>query len=151
MAKNKPVWLTKLAMEELGEVWQDRVVVLLRDLSQLPHLRYAYIVSKDGNKLTETIGPGEKIVEGNDLNPKMFSDLARYIEEYFINIEHPAPAQLISEFGDDLLFIGSTGEVILVAFFDGEAPRGYMSMKLSKRMMHLRKLYRTMEIGSLNV
>ena len=148
MANKAKDWLTAFAMEEIGDVWRDRIVVLLSDLSHLPYLRYAYVVSKNGIKLTETIGAGGKIVEGNALNPKIFSDLAKIIEEYLVSIEHPSPAHLLTELGDELLFIGSAGEIILVAFFDGDAPRGYVSMKLSKRMMHFRKLYLTMEMGS---
>lgn len=147
MAKKKINYLKPIALELINEVWQDRVVVLLEDLTGLPHLQYAYVISKGGEKLTETITSGNNKVNSHPSEAKQFADLARIVEEYLANLQHPYPAHVLIEMENELLFVGSTGEVILVASFDGNAPRGYMSMKLSKRVNHLRRLFRTMEMG----
>ncbi len=147
MAKKKVNLLTAIAPEVIDEVWQTRVVVLLDDLAELPHLCYAYVVGKEGRKLTETIGPGGKIIKDHQSDSHVFANLANYVEEYLESIEHPYPAHVLIEMEDELLFVGSTGKVILVASFDSEAPRGFMAMKLTKRISHLRKLFRTMEKG----
>ncbi len=151
MAKKKINYLKPIALELIDDVWQNRVVVLLEDLTGLPHLQYAYVISKKGEKLTETIASGNKITKEHESDAKQFADLAGIVEEYLDNLEHPFPAHVLIEMEDELLFVGSTGEVILVASFDGNAPRGYMSMKLSKRVNHLRKLFRTMLFRTMEI
>ncbi len=144
-------WLTQDAIESLDQVWRDRVIVILQDLANLPHLRYAYVIAKSsGMRLTKMVGPDS----GNDEKYNkymMFFHLARIVEEYMVHLERPAPAHVQLELEDEMLFVGSAGELVLVAAFDGNVARGYMSMKLTKRISHLRTLFRTREKGALYV
>jgi len=136
------LWLTPEGGETLDEFWSERVVNILQDLSDLPHLNYAYAIGADGVRLSRTIGPGRREVTNDDSDPRMFFNLARIVEEYLGRIDHPSPAHVTVELEDEMLFVGSTGALILIAAFDGRALRGFVGMKLTKRISHLRSMFR---------
>jgi len=136
------LWLTPGGWDLLDEFWRERVVNILQDLSDLPHMKYAYAVGQNGVKLTHTIGPGRRDITDEGSNPLMFYHLARIVEDYLQNIYHGAPAHVTVELEDEMIFVGSTGTLILVATFDGRASRGFVGMKLTKRISHLRGLFR---------
>ena len=142
--KRQPLdWLTSNASDELDEFWQERVVNILGDLSVLPHLRYAYAVGLKGGRLTEIIGPGGEIVTDLRSDPAVYFHLAQIVENYLTLIDQPAAAHVTVELADEMLFVGSTGALILVASFDGNAARGFVGMKLAKRISHLRSIFKS--------
>ena len=108
----------------------------------LPHIRYAYAIGQSGSRLTNAIGPDGELIKDEDSNPQMFYHLTKIVEEYLENINQPAPAHVTVELEDEMLFVGSTGALILVASFDGSAARGFVGMKLTKRISHLRGIYK---------
>jgi hypothetical protein len=140
--KSSDTWLTKEAFELLDEFWCERVINILQDLSELPHLRYAYAVSLGGTRLSAAIGPGAKPLKDDPTGPEAFHHLAEVVEEYLERIGQPAPAHVTVELADEMLFVGSTGKLILVASFDGQAARGYVGMKLAKRISHMRNIFK---------
>lgn len=139
-------WLEPAAYEELDEFWQERLVNILEDLADLPHLRYAYAVGREGVRLSKNIGPGRRIVKGDNADPAKFFHLARITEDYLKRIDQEAPAHVTVELAEEMLFVGSTGALILVASFEGNAARGYVGMKLAKRISHLRNIFRAAQI-----
>lgn len=133
-------WLTKEAQDVLSHAWQERLLVIIEDLAGWPHLNYAFAISKDCVQLTHPIGPGGDVVNEKAYSTDVFHHLAMTVEDYLVNIEHPAPAYVTIELEGELLFVASTGTVYLVASFEGIVERGYMSMKLKKRIAHLRNI-----------
>ena len=139
--------LTPKARELLDSTWQESVEVVLEDMSTWPDLHYAYAVGRDGLKLTYSIGPNGELVSEGTYNPDLYYNLATTVEEYLTGIGHPAPAHVTVELEKELLFVASCGELFLVASFGKDVERGYMSMKLAKRVAHLRNLYRSQRKG----
>lgn len=135
-------WFEEAAWDELDEFWRERVFNILQDLAELPHLKYAYAVGEGGSRLTKMIGPDSEIIDNEESDPIMYYHLAKTVEEYLDHIEQPAAAHVTIELEDEMLFVGSTGALILVASFDGDAARGYVGMKLTKRISHLRNIFR---------
>ncbi|MFC2170586.1 hypothetical protein ACFLQJ_01255 [Calditrichota bacterium] len=138
-------WLMEVAFDALDEDNRKRVLIIMRDLVTLPHLRYTYVINKDGRRLTRPVGREGKILDDTTLMHEGFFYLARITEEYLKNLGQKAPAHVTVEMEEEMLFVGSAGPLILVAAFDGTIARGYMSMKLTKRISSLRKLFRTIE------
>ncbi len=153
MSTDKPGenWLTQEGSEGLDQAWRDRVVVILQDLVNLPHLKFAYVISGEGVRLTKFLGQGGEELESMEHDHKAYFHLADVVEEYLKNLGIDAPAHVTVEMEEDMLFVGSAGQLILVAAFEGNVARGYMSMKLTKRISHLRTLFRTRERGGLYV
>ncbi len=133
-------WLTPEAMDILSHVWQERIALIIEDLADWPHMNYAFAINNDGVKLTYKIGPGGTVVNEDAYPTEVFHHLANTVEEYLMNIEHPADAQVTIELENELLFVASTGEIYLVASFKGIVERGYLGMKLKKRIAHLKSL-----------
>lgn len=140
-------WLTEEAHSELDESNLNRLEVILKDLVTMPHLRYTYVISRNGVQLTSALGPMGKRMPDSLLHHNEYFHLATITENYLENLEHPAPAHVTIDMEDEMLFVGSAGPLILVAGLDGNAVRGYMSMKLTKRISHLRRLFRTLDSG----
>jgi len=140
-------WLTPKAMDLLDPTLQEGVIAILEDMAWWPHLKYAYVIGKDGLKLTYSIGQMGELVSEESYRPSLFYNLATTVEEYLANIDHPAPAHVTVELAGELLFVASTGELFLVASFESDVERGYMSMKLAKRIAHLCTLHRMRRKG----
>jgi len=139
-------WLTDQAQEELGHDNQVRLAMILQDLVTLPYLRYTYVLDRSGGVcLSHPIGPNGKVVAAKH-RPDAFLHLVNITELYLVEIEQNAPAHVTVDTRDEMLFIASAGPWVLVAAFEGQATRGYLSMKLTKRISHLRSMFRTMEI-----
>lgn len=147
-AKLDSSWLTDEAKRNLNSAWQERVLLVLKDMSNWPQLRYALAVGLDGSKLTGVIGPDGKEAQVKTYPPLLLFYMAGTVEEYLADIDHSAPAHVTIELEDEVLFIGSTGEFYLVASLDADVHRGYMSMKLSKRIKHLRSLFSREQMGA---
>jgi len=135
-------WLTESALETLDKEWQHRILLVLEDMITWPQLKYAYAIADSGHKLTQTIGPKAEEVDSGAHAPKTFFFLAAIIEEFLNNINHKSPAQVIIELEHEILYIASCGEMYVVASFLSGVPKGYMAMKLAKRVYHLRNLWR---------
>lgn len=135
-------WLTQVARDNLKQALQDSVLVILQDLSMWMNLKYAYIISRDGLKLTETIGPEGELGESETYSPDVFFNLAKIMGEYLTGFENETLTHVTVELEDELLFIGATEELFLIASFEGHVARGYMSMKLDKRVSHLKNMLR---------
>ncbi|MDP8208106.1 MAG: hypothetical protein P9L92_15685 [Candidatus Electryonea clarkiae] len=138
-------WLMDVAFDALDEDNRRRVMIIMKDLVTLPHLRYTYVINKDGRRLTRPVGQNGEILSEETMLHEEFFYLVRITEEYLKNLGNKAPAHVTVEMEDETLFVGSAGPLILVAAFDGSIARGYMSMKLTKRISSLRKLFRTLE------
>jgi len=135
-------WLTDEAMKTLEPEWRYRVLLILQDISGWSHLNYAYGIGLDGSRLTHIIGPNAERIEKVTYPTETFYFLAGIVEEFLANIEYPAPAQVTIELEDEILYLASCGELYLVASFYSSIPMGYMVMKLTKRISHLRNLWR---------
>ena len=133
-------WLTQEAKETLNPALQDRILVILHDLSMWMDLNYAYLIGNDGTKLTQTIGTGGKLVEKATYPEEVFYNFIAVVEEYLTKIKLEPLTHITVELEDELLFVGATKEIFLVAAFKGHVARGYMSMKLAKRVSHLKRI-----------
>lgn len=142
-------WLTEEALELLDENWRYRLLLILQDIPSWPQLKYAYAISLKGTRLSYPIGPDFVRIDDNSYSPEIFFFLAGIIEDFLTNIDHPSPAQVTIELEHEILYIASCGELYLVASFYSGVPKGYMSMKLTKRINHLRHLWRKELSGSL--
>ncbi|MFC2150400.1 hypothetical protein ACFLQV_02735 [Calditrichota bacterium] len=140
-------WLTSEALDLMSHQWHERILVIMEDLSKWTHLRYAFAIGRDGIQLTHPIGPKGTILDEKAYSHEIFHHLALTVEEYLVNIEHPAPAYVTIELEHELLFVASTGAVYLVASFEDVVERGYMSMKLKKRIAHLRNVSQQYDRG----
>lgn len=133
--------MTPEAKETLNPALQERVLVILHDLSMWLDLKYAYIIGSDGTKLTKTIGSGGKLMETATTYPEeVFYNFIAVVEEYLIKIKLEPLTHITIELENELLFVGATKEMFLVAAFEGHVARGYMSMKLAKRVSHLKRI-----------
>ena len=133
-------WLTQEAKESLNPALQERILVILHDLSMWMDLKYAYLIGSDGAKLTQTIGTGGKLVDSATYPEEVFYNFIAVVEEYLTKIKLEPLTHITIELEDELLFIGATKELFLVAAFEGNVARGYMSMKLAKRVSHLKRI-----------
>ena len=141
-------WLTEEAKRTLEPEWRYRVLLILQDIATWSQLNYAYGIGLDGARFTHTIGPGEARVNQGTYSTVTFFFLAGIVEEFLANIEYPAPAQVTIELEDEILYLASCGELYLVASFFSGVPKGYMVMKLTKRISHLRNLWRRENTGN---
>jgi len=140
-------WLSDEAKQKLEPEWRYRILLILQDISTWSQLNYAYGIGQDGSRLTHSIGPNAKRVDKGAYSTDTFFFLAGIVEEFLTNIEYPAPAQVIIELKDEILYLASCGELYLVASFYSGIPKGYMVMKLTKRISHLRNLWRRESSG----
>lgn len=135
-------WLTEGARDTLDEEWQLRILLVLEDMITWPQLKYAYAIAENGHKLTQTIGPKAEKVDSSAHAPITFFFLAAIIEEFLGNVGSKSAAQVIIELEHEILYIASCGELYMVASFYSGVPKGYMAMKLAKRVNHLRNIWR---------
>lgn len=136
-------WLTEGARYTLDKEWQHRILLVLGDMITWPQLKYAYAIADNGQKLTHAIGPEAEKVDSSAHAPITFFFLATIIEEFLSNIDQKSPAQVTIELEHEILYIASCGELYVVASFYSDVPKGYMAMKLSKRVHNLRNLWGT--------
>ena len=144
MSKKKPdeAWLTDEAREGLYPEWQHRLLSILQDMATWSQLKYAYAIGKDGVRYTHSIGPGGIRVKDETYSSSTFFALSGIIEDFLSSIEYPTSAQVTIELEDEILTIASCGELYMVASFYSGVPKGYMTMKLAKRISHLRVIWR---------
>lgn len=135
-------WLTESAQSSLDKEWQLRILLVLEDMITWPQLKYTYAIAENGQKLTQTIGPKAEKVDSGAHSPITFFFLAAIIEEFLGNIGRSSPAQVTIELEQEILYIASCGGLYMVASFYSGVPKGYMAMKLAKRVNHLRSLWR---------
>lgn len=134
-------WLTEEARSSLGYDWQDRILLVLQDMASWPQLKYAYAIGANGSKLTHSIGPKARRIDSGAQTPITFFFLAAIVEEFLANIDYPSPAQVTIELEHEVLYIASCGEMYMVGCFYSGVPKGYMAMKLTKRVSNLRSIW----------
>ena len=133
--------MTPDAKEMLNPALQERVLVILHDLSMWLDLKYAYIIGSEGTKYTKTVGTGGKLITTETTYPEeVFYNFIAVVEEYLTKIKLEPLTHITIELENELLFVGATKEMFLVAAFQGHVARGYMSMKLAKRVSHLKRI-----------
>ncbi|MDP8241263.1 MAG: hypothetical protein P9X24_19415 [Candidatus Hatepunaea meridiana] len=134
--------LTNSARKSLDMKWQNRLKVILQDLSTWSQLKYTYAISIEGERLSDPIGPDADRIDNDDYRTLDFFRLSGIINEFMINIETPGPSQVTVELENEILYIASCEKLYLIAAFYRGIPSGYMSMKLCKRIRSLRSLLR---------
>jgi len=135
--------LTEEGKSSLDSDWQKRILLVLEDMSTWSKMKYAYAIGADGSKLTHAIGPNAKRVDSGVQSSITFYFLAAIVEEFLTNIQRPAPPQVTIELEREILYIASCGELYIVACFSSGVPKGYMAMKLSKRVSRLHAIWST--------
>lgn len=142
MTKLDSRWLTESAQSSLDKEWQQRILFVLEDMITWPQLKYAYAIAENGQTLTKTVGPKAEKVDSGAHSSITFFFLAAIIEEFLGNIGRSSPAQVTIELESEILYIASCGGLYMVASFSSGVPKGYMAMKLAKRVNHLRNLWK---------
>ena len=139
--KRDESWLTSEAKQAFKPEWQDRVLKILQDISTLPHLKFTCVIGKDGSRFTRSVSPNASHAIDESYSTLSYSKFANIIDEYVNNLGYSSSSQVTIELEDEILVIAPCGELYLIASFFHGIPRGYMSMKLTKRISHMRSMW----------
>ncbi len=148
-ADYKEEWLVSSGWNDVDHIWQERLLVILEDFSNLDHFIYAYAVSFSGKALTRPIG--QKGIAFESKRTKNLLIFPKIVDDLSLIFGDDLPSHVVEESSSFLTYAGFVDNFILVSAFDRDVNRGAANMKFVKRIKHLNNLDESRKKGALYV